>query len=671
MPNISSFGTQTDNAVVQGTVTDRQMIIPEVPPQGLMSVGPRVTPNFVKPREWNAQTTYHFFDAVRDAAGNAYIATKPVVPEGTPLTDEDYWFLWADPDTRFDDLNETVKTFNDRIQANENAIANKAPINHASENTTYGLGDAVKHGHVKLSDNIADFENGADNGIAATPKYIENRIPFVTPEQFGAKGDNINDDTTAFQNAIDTGRIVVISGDKYLINTLTINQTTQLYIENSPTLYIKGDAGITLNADENIIFQDSGYVRKNISGSGVLSIRPASSNTTRKYGIKINGGTHADIHPNIENVFIVGFANSIYIKPSNVYFAHFDNIYMGGSTEAIYIDGPINNSGELIRFDNCHIVNSNVAFKAYSGFTTIFNNCAIDECTGFDAEDINNLWFINCHIENTGFSSATNAPIGYKNFYGFGQYSTTNISTNVYFENCQIVEVNINFDTFLKGKINASFNNCVLNFLGENKIIHPVHGVYFINDDNVQIMKANVMSLFGEYNGRFCKKLSQIDDEYSAYDIVDTKCSHTVETETYYHKNVNALKVTSCGSGEISYATLTSKKLPINGNCFEGGISTLGSKFNGTNNINSQANISIEFYDATDTKLSSFELLSTFATHTIDAAQWYNAQYNQYKCKSIPPNASYYKAVIKCYANYGSENIDPVFFTDFYTRSYN
>lgn len=117
MPNVSHFGTQTDNAVVQGTVTDRAMVIPDIPPQGLMGVGPRVTPHFVKPSLWSALTTYHFFDAVRDAAGNAYVAIKQVIPEGTPLTDEDYWFLWADPDARFDDLNEIVKTFNRRITA--------------------------------------------------------------------------------------------------------------------------------------------------------------------------------------------------------------------------------------------------------------------------------------------------------------------------------------------------------------------------------------------------------------------------------------------------------------------------------------------------------------------------------------------------------------------------
>lgn len=183
MPNVSSFGAQTDNAVVSGTVTDRQMIIPEIPPQGLMSVGPRVTPNFVQPREWNAQTTYHFFDAVRDTAGNAYVATKPVVPAGTPLTDEDYWFLWADPDTRFDDLNETVKTFNQRITQNASAIAaevarataaeeTKAPTNHASEETIYGVGNAVNYGHVKLAADDTPMTSGANDGVAATPKMV-------------------------------------------------------------------------------------------------------------------------------------------------------------------------------------------------------------------------------------------------------------------------------------------------------------------------------------------------------------------------------------------------------------------------------------------------------------------------------------------------------------------
>lgn len=172
MPNVSTFGAQTDNAVVQGTVTDRAMVIPDVPPSGLESVGPRVTPHFVKPSLWSALTTYHFFDAVHDAAGASYVAIKPEVPAGTELTDEGYWFLWADPNSQFADLSELVKTFNGRITQNTNDIATKAPNNHASKDTTYGVGNAANYGHVKLTENNTPTTSDSNDGIAVTPAYI-------------------------------------------------------------------------------------------------------------------------------------------------------------------------------------------------------------------------------------------------------------------------------------------------------------------------------------------------------------------------------------------------------------------------------------------------------------------------------------------------------------------
>lgn len=176
MPNVSNFGTQTDNAVVQGTVTDRAMVIPDIPPQGLMSVGPRVTPNFVKPSLWSALTTYHFFDAVHDAAGASYVAIKPEVPAGTELTDEGYWFLWADPNSQFADLSELVKTYNGRITQNTADIATKAPNNHASEDTTYGVGNGVNYGHVRLATDDTPATSDANAGIAATPKMVKNSV---------------------------------------------------------------------------------------------------------------------------------------------------------------------------------------------------------------------------------------------------------------------------------------------------------------------------------------------------------------------------------------------------------------------------------------------------------------------------------------------------------------
>lgn len=176
MPNVSSFGAQTDNAVVQGTVTDRAMAIPDIPPSGLMSVGPRVTPHFVKPSLWSALTTYHFFDAVHDAAGASYVAIKPEVPAGTELTDEGYWFLWADPNSQFADLSELVKTYNGRITQNTADIATKAPNNHASEDTTYGVGNAANYGHVRLAADDTPATSDANAGIAATPKMVKNSV---------------------------------------------------------------------------------------------------------------------------------------------------------------------------------------------------------------------------------------------------------------------------------------------------------------------------------------------------------------------------------------------------------------------------------------------------------------------------------------------------------------
>lgn len=178
MPNVSSFAAQTDNSVVQGTVTDRAMVVPDIPPQGLMSVGPRVTPHFAKPSLWSALTTYHFLDAVHDAAGASYVAIKPEVPAGTELTDEGYWFLWADPNSQFADLSELVKTFNGRITQNTADIATKAPNNHASKDTTYGVGNAANYGHVRLATEGTPLTSGANDGIAATPKMISDNFTF-------------------------------------------------------------------------------------------------------------------------------------------------------------------------------------------------------------------------------------------------------------------------------------------------------------------------------------------------------------------------------------------------------------------------------------------------------------------------------------------------------------
>lgn len=243
MPNVSSFGAQTDNSVVQGTVTDRAMVIPDVPPQGLMSVGPRVTPNFVKPSEWNDQTTYHFFDAVKDGNGNAYVATKPVVPAGTQLSDENYWFLWAEPDTRIDELNEIVKTYNQRITQNTNDIAQNTTdiaqnTDDIAQNTdgiaqlktdTKQLDAKVTETKKDVAKNVLDIAGINDKLAAITPL---DAVPTMNSDK-GVTSDGVYKSLQAAAKS--TRRYIVVIGDSWVMTDP--NDTTKPYYSHWLTLF--------------------------------------------------------------------------------------------------------------------------------------------------------------------------------------------------------------------------------------------------------------------------------------------------------------------------------------------------------------------------------------------------------------------------------------------------
>lgn len=89
----------------------------------------------------------------------------------------------------------------------------RAPVNHASSATTYGVGNGTNYGHVKLSDATNSTSNAATGGTAATPaavKAVADSIPEAytsTPAMDGAgnagsstawaKGDHIHPSDTS------------------------------------------------------------------------------------------------------------------------------------------------------------------------------------------------------------------------------------------------------------------------------------------------------------------------------------------------------------------------------------------------------------------------------------------------------------------------------------------
>lgn len=84
----------------------------------------------------------------------------------------------------------------------------------------------------------ADYwvQTGFYNGQIANLQAQINEIKagFVTPEMFGAVGDGVTDDTTAIQEAIDSGvNNIVFSSKTYLISRINITDKTYLHLYGS------------------------------------------------------------------------------------------------------------------------------------------------------------------------------------------------------------------------------------------------------------------------------------------------------------------------------------------------------------------------------------------------------------------------------------------------------
>lgn len=166
MPNTNVSTVETDFAKATTTLTDKQMVPPINAPTGRLAIGPRVTFHFID-GEWSSSNTYETYDVVQNE-GISYVAVQPV-PTGIQLTNTNYWFLWSEPNAQWQELIETVQGFQAQING-------KAPIMHASDTTEYGAGSSLNYGHVKLTDALGDSPSDASGGTATTPKAVNAAI---------------------------------------------------------------------------------------------------------------------------------------------------------------------------------------------------------------------------------------------------------------------------------------------------------------------------------------------------------------------------------------------------------------------------------------------------------------------------------------------------------------
>lgn len=514
MPNVSSFGAQTDNSVVQGTVTDRAMVTPDIPPQGLMSVGPRVTPHFVKPSLWSALTTYHFFDAVHDAAGASYVAIKPEVPAGTELTDEDYWFLWADPNSQFADLSELVKTYNGRITQNaedidglKTEVATKAtffdtleelkqsglPVGRYAHIERVHTGNDKGFGFYKIVSENTPFSYRMSNGLFAKLLYDDS----TTVDSFGAYGDGVTDDSHLFEEIINARIPLNLNSRTYLVAN-SINCTNDLTIK-----------GVSrLNDSSKIKLSKTGFIDVNQHIVNITDVAFEGYSETDKTE---NGIINLHTEINLTNV------QARYFK---TFLKYASNVWGGFGT-----------------FNNCKIVYCDTFINAPDSIRfnqNVFTACIFQHYQNlFDSQRCESLYFNGCDFEN-GLDNAIILGAGKApaEFYGVkfnccyleGQKHLLESSygCNIVFDGCWYY----NSDTFLlenvsghKARTLITFKNNVLN---TKDIIKDSTINVFFENNTVQDQTLNTGFTGGTIAPAGFEKLVNIRNEGEALSVSGT-----------------------------------------------------------------------------------------------------------------------------------------------------
>lgn len=123
-------------------------------------------------------------------------------------------------------------------------LNDKAPTNHASGATTYGVGNASNYGHLKLSDSTTSTSS-TSSGIAATPRAVKSAYDKVV--DVDNKADNIAEDMATMQKEL-----------KAKISDINTELTTD-------NLFY--DLSKYVNSDNTLVTDDSGVQYLSYSGS--------------------------------------------------------------------------------------------------------------------------------------------------------------------------------------------------------------------------------------------------------------------------------------------------------------------------------------------------------------------------------------------------------------------
>lgn len=221
---------KSDTALAETTTTIRDTVTFDVSkmPNGITYKGLKAVLSFADPIQWNRASTYDALTVVWDDASHGSYASKRPVPANIELANEFYWLRTADLDAQVEMYRQEVKALEGRVTANENAIANEVARATAAE------GKLAEEFNEKLDRHHYSF--------------------YSTPEDYGAKGDGVTDDTDALNACFSDGKGTHVLTGNYLItkpvlvksNTAVIGTTSKVIKGTNEAMfanehYMEGD----------------------------------------------------------------------------------------------------------------------------------------------------------------------------------------------------------------------------------------------------------------------------------------------------------------------------------------------------------------------------------------------------------------------------------------------